>query len=153
MSKISNNKELIRHYNNIYQSAYKTLKTLNVIPYQRVINDDEYIFINRAIQILTNFLQLNTITQKDIKKVIEVITIVNQDTIFDCYLLTIEKDFCNKEFNKYLQDSINYKVPKLEVFIDNGEFLKLYIEYKIEMYKEQITKEEQEKGNTLNKRA
>jgi len=153
MSKISNNKELIRHYNNIYQSAYKTLKILNVIPYQRVINDDEYIFINRAIQILTNFLQLNTITQKDIKKVIEVITIVNQDTIFDCYLLTIEKDFCNKEFNKYLQDSVKYKVPKLEVFIDNGEFLKLYIEYKIEMYKEQITKEEQEKGNTLNKRA
>jgi len=151
MSYLSNDNNLIFQYNETYQQAEKVLKTLEFIPYLYIKNENEYKFINRAINILLTFLELKTITKEDIEIVQEIIKVANQETLFACYLLQFEKDFCNREFSKYLETPTTYIIPNLETFIENGDFIKLYIEYKIEKYNEQKSKENQEIKNSLSK--
>lgn len=139
----------IQKYKETYQKAIETLKILTYIPFHNISDKNEYKLIERFVTILSNFLESKTITSYDIKTVNEIINIATPETIFNCYLYQTEKEFCEREFLRYLENPTEFKVAHLENFIENGEFLKLYIEYKIENYQEQMNRPTKEKENDL----
>lgn len=139
----------IQTYKETYKKAKQTLKILTYIPFHNISDKNEYKLIERFVTILSNFLESKNITSYDIKTVNEIINIATPETIFNCYLYQMEKEFCEREFLRYLENPTEFKVDHLENFIENGEFLKLYIEYKIENYQEQTIRQTKEKENDL----
>lgn len=128
------NKENIPLFRYSDQVISRYLKVLMNIPYlsKELIGIEQ---IDKAIDILISYQHKSIVIDLDNEEVRSIINSLDFNEIFELTLSKVEKDYCESEFNKYLANPKNYQLPDLDKIIDNGEYLKCYIEYKIEEYK------------------
>lgn len=133
---MSNTKLNINTYKEIKNKAFETYNILNKIPIKNIEETKEDIFIKRSIDKLYDFLNSLEIKNKDFEEIINFLNILEENCFYDYYLTTIEKKYCEREIEKYEENKEIYKIPELDLFIENGEFLKSYIAYRISKIKE-----------------
>lgn len=124
-------KNLLEEYDEVKKSAINLLKILNIIPFNYINDINDFKIIKNTKIILYNFLSLNFISENEINNVKQIIGIFDFNTLFENNISEMEKAFCNREINKYINNPTTYKIPNLESYIDNGYFLREYIFYKI----------------------
>ena len=124
------------NYRNIKNKAIETYYILNLIPHTFNIDFKEEIFIQKSIKKISEFINCYEIKEKDITEIRQLLNILNKEYIFNYYLTSIEKRFCERELIKYEENPESYTIPELNLYIENGEFLKAYISYRISNIKE-----------------